>query len=177
MSSRSWEADSLLRIPLIYVREKQAFRKDDGAMRLLGKPVDVAKRLKEQGHKLLHIVDQDALKGLSTNLDIYDALTYFINVQVECAPDDTLVKKLLSLKCRVVLQPSGLDLSGIKERKLLVARIRRGSEKPLDDFHDVIIEDADDASVKRCRSLGKRVMVFEKDKVEEEVWGTIISVS
>lgn len=167
----------MLLIPIIYVKEKQAFRKEGGVLRLLGKPVDVARKLKDDGYKLIHIVDLDALAMLSTNLDVYDALTYFINVQVECAPDDRLVKKLLSFKCRVVLAPSGLDVSQLKEKKLLVAKITKDSVESVDDFHDVIIEDADNEIVKKFSSLKKRVIIFDKDKnkVKEVVWGLITS--
>jgi len=167
----------LLVIPIIYVKEKQAFRKEGGILRFLGKPIDVARKLKDEGYRLIHIVDLDALALLSTNLDIYDALTYFVNVQVECAPDDTLVKKLLSLKCRVVLAPSELDLSQLKERKLLVAKIPKDFKGSVNDYHDIILEDADNEIVKRFLSLKKRIIIFDKDKdkVKEEVWGIITS--
>jgi len=168
----------LLVIPVIYVKDKQAFRKEGSILRLLGKPGDVAKTFKEKGFRLLHIIDLDALAGLSTNLDIYDSLTYFINVQVECAPVDALVKKLLSLRCRVVLPPSQLDLSEIKEKNLLVAKISKDSKQPLDDFHDVIIEDADADSVEKFKSMGKRVILFkeDKEKINEQIWGVITLV-
>lgn len=167
----------MLVIPIIYVKEKQAFRKDGGILRFLGRPVDVAKKLKDEGYKLIHIVDLDALALLSTNLDVYDSLTYFINVQVECGPDDRLVKKLLSLKCRVVLLPSELDLSQLRERKLLVAKIPKDFKGSLDEFHDIILEDGDNESVRKFLSLKKRVIIFDKDKdkVKEEVWGVITS--
>jgi uncharacterized protein related to proFAR isomerase len=165
----------LLDIPLIRVRHKQVFRND--MLTLAGKPVDVARRLKEQGSVLIHIVDEDALAGLSSNLDIYSDLTYFINVEVECAPDDALVKKLLSLKCRVVLAPGRLDVSRYREKKLLVAIVAAGYEGGLEGFHDVIVEEADDAAVARFSAMGKRVIVYEKDlkklKSPQSVWGAI----
>ena len=163
----------LLKIPLFYVKDKQAFRTREGSLRLLGKPIDIAKRLKNDGFRLIHIVDLDALKGLSTNLDIYDSLTYFINVQVECAPVDALVKKLLLFRCRVVIPPSGLDLSKIREKNLLVARVSK--DNPVEDFHDVLIENSDDKLVKKFKQKGKRVIIFEKDRGKEPVWGMIIS--
>jgi len=164
-----------LRIPLIYIKDKQAFRKEDTLLRFIGSPVELARKFKKEGYKLIHIVDLDALSGVSTNLDIYDSLTYIINVQVECAPDEGLVKKLLSLKCRVVLLPSSLDLSALREKKLLVAKVSK--QEDVGDFHDVVVEDADDALVKTFASMGKRVMIYEKDheKVKEKVWGVIVS--
>lgn len=164
-----------MRVPLICIKDKQAFRKENNLLRFIGSPIELAKKFKKEGYKLIHIVDLDALSGLSTNLDMYDSLTYIINVQVECKPDDTLVKKLLSLKCRVVLPPSGLDLSAIREKRLLVARVSK-PEADVKDFHDVVVEDADDAIVKTFASMGKRVMIYEKDrkKVKEKVWGVIL---
>jgi len=170
----------LLRIPVIRIKDKQAFA---DMLSLLGKPVDVAKKMKEEGYKLIHIIDMDALSGMPTNLDIYDNLTYFINVQVECAPNDKIVKKLLSLKCRVVLDPSKLysskpGLSAIREKNLLVAKVQRDCALPLDDFHDVVIEKADDDSVARFAALGKRVIVSESDYGKlanrKPVWGILL---
>src|SRR5512135_2780469 len=116
-------------------------------MRLLGKPLDAARRMKDEGSRLIHIVDVDAINGLPTNMDIYDGLTYFINIEVECAPKDAFVKKLLSIKARVVLPPDSLDLSKIREKKLLVAKIPPGYAGEAEGFHDVILEDADDGVV------------------------------
>ena len=164
-----------MRVPLIYIKDKQAFRKEGNILRFIGSPVELAKKFKKEGYRLIHIVDMDALSGSSTNLDMYNSLTYVINVQVECAPDDALVKKLLSLKCRVVLPPSKLDLSEIREKRLLVAKV----SKPADvgAFHDVVVEDATDDFVGKFAAMGKRVMIYEKDskKVKKEVWGIIVS--
>ncbi|MEW6036359.1 MAG: HisA/HisF-related TIM barrel protein [Candidatus Micrarchaeota archaeon] len=169
-----------MRIPVMYLRDKQAFRKEGGAMRLAGKPLNVAKAFKEDGVKLIHIVDIDALSGLRNNLDVYDNLTFIINVQVECAPRADIVMKLLSLKCRVVLPPS-FDASGLKEKKLLVAKIPKDYPGDAGGFHDVLLEDADDASVRRFHSLGKRVIVHEEGYGKLDagcrklVWGVISS--
>jgi len=168
-----------LRIPLIYIRDKQAFRKEGGRLRMAGKPISIAKKLKDGGAKLIHVVDLDALKGSSTNLDIYDKLTYFINVEVECAPQEELVKSLLTLKCRVVLSPGGLDLSKIREKGLLVAKLQKDFRGSVGDFRDVILEGPDRESLKRFSSLGKRIIVYETDygKLEagnrKMVWGVI----
>lgn len=157
-----------MEIPLIYLKDKQAFTKKGGFLRLLGNPVDTAKKIMGKGYKLIHIVDEDALKGLSKNMDVYDALTYFINVQVECAPDEELVKKLLSLRCRVVLPPD-TDISGYEEKNLLVAKIPKGYAGKAKNFQDVILEDS--SLVEKFAS--KRVMVYEKS--DKKVWGTILS--
>jgi len=169
-----------LKIPLIYLRDKQAFRKEGGMLRLIGKPLDYAKDLKKRGFLLIHIVDTDALSGMPNNLDVYSNLTYILNVEVECAPELKIVTKLLTLKCRVVLPPSA-DIASMKEKKLLVAKIPANYKGDAEAFHDVVLEDADDAGVDRFDSLGKRVIVFEKDesklsgKMKGKIFGIITS--
>lgn len=170
----------MLRIPLIYLKDKQAY--GESMLSLLGKPIDLARRLKDDGYKLIHLIDQDALAGRSTNLDIYDHLTYFINVEVECAPRDEIVKKLLSLKCRVVLPPDASGLSALREKKLIVAKVSGSYAGHLDDFHDVVVEDADEDAVKRFLAMGKRVIIYEKDlgkikskEVKKQIWGVLVS--
>lgn len=156
-------------IPYFVIKDKQAFIDDESMLRLLGNPIELAKRYRKGGYKLLHIIDADALKGLSRSLDIYDKLTFFINVQVECANDERLVRKLLSLKCRVVLPPDA-DTSAYREKSLLVAKIPGDYEGEADAFRDVILQDA--KQIRRFTLLGKRVMVYGKTDVK--VWGSII---
>lgn len=159
----------MLRIRTMHVKDKQAFSDAGGTMRFLGKPIDIARRWKDEGCRLIHIVDVDAIKGTPTNLDIYDNLTFFVNVEVECAPQAQMVAKLLSLKCRVVLAPtaeSGVIASGMEEKRLLVAIIRKSYKGDADGFHDVILEDADERSVARFHALGRRVIIYQKDEAK-----------
>ncbi|MBN1170487.1 hypothetical protein JXA56_05670 [Candidatus Micrarchaeota archaeon] len=158
-----------MKIPLIYLKDKQAFTKKDGIMKFIGKPIDIARNLQEQGYRLIHIVDEDALSGLSNNFDIYDSLTCFINIQVECAPRLPLIKKLLSVRARVVLEPGKADLSSINEKNLLVAKIKGKTEASLEDFHDLVLED--EQAIKEYSKSGKRIILYEKGKA----WGVIIS--
>ena len=147
----------VLHIPVVYLRDKQVFV-DKAMLRILGKPVDVAKRMHNEGVKLIHIIDSDALRGLANNLDVYDKLTYFVNVEVETAPVDTIVKKLLSLKCRVVLSPDA-DVSRYSEKKLLVAKIPKGPSVPVPEFHDVILAAGDEEKAAHYIKAGKRVIL------------------
>lgn len=169
------------KIPIIYLRDKQVFKKEGGMLQFIGKPIDVAKDLKERGFQLIHIVDLDALSGLSRNLDVYDNLTYLLNVQVECASTPSLVMKLLSLKCRVVLHPTA-DVSALKEKKLLVAKIPKGYEGEAEGFHDVMLDQANTEEAQRFFNLGKRVIVSENDYAglstsgRRCVWGIIVSL-
>ncbi len=167
-----------MRIPSVFLQDKQAFRKEGGILRLIGKPLDYAKGQKESGCKLIHIIDMDALNGMPKNLDVYDNLTYIINVEVECAPQQDIITRLLRLKCRVVLPPSA-DILSKTEKKLLVAKIPKGYSGDAEGFHDVILEDATDAEVMRFSKLGKRVIIYEKDegKIKEKggIFGVISS--
>ena len=165
-----------MRIPVIYLKDKQVFSRKAGFLRMIGKPLDLARELKAAGYELIHIVDQDALSGLTKNMDVYDGLTYIINVQVECAPDEKLVHKLLTLKCRVVLPPSFVT-SALNEKRLLVAKIPKDYAGDAEGFHDVVLEDATESEIRRFVALGKRVIIYDRDekKVKDEVWGVITS--
>jgi hypothetical protein len=165
-----------MKIPLIHIKDKQAFIKEGGILRFLGKPIDIAKEFKEEGYKLIHIIDEDALKGLSKNFDIYDALTFFINVQVECAPKRSMINKFLSMRCRVVL-PHNADFSGYKERNLLVARLPKDHTEPFKGFHDAIIEE--ERQIAPLLKAGKRIMVHLSvyqnlsEENRKHIWGII----
>lgn len=165
----------MIKIPLIHLKDKQAFAKSGSVLRFLGKPLDVARKFKEDGFKLIHIVDEDALSGLSTNLDVYNNLTFIINVQVECAPIPALVHSLLNLSCRVVLEPGRMDLSGIKEKQRLVAKILPGTSPSVDDFHDILLLDADEELIEKYSGLGKRIILYESEKKNKKAWGIILS--
>jgi len=155
----------VLKIPIIYVKDKQASRKDQGMLRLIGNPVFLARDMKQKGVKLIHIIDEDAKRGISNNLDIYDKLTFFINIEVECSENEVMVGKLLEKKVRVVLKlPAKTDLSKWKgNERLLVGIAPSGYKGNAEGVHDVIIEDANDVKVEKFAALGKRIIVDEAD--------------
>jgi len=62
----------------LLLKDKQFYTRE---RRLLGPALAVAKKLSD--FVFLHIHDLDFEKGLTTNFDVYDKLTYFIHVQVE----------------------------------------------------------------------------------------------
>lgn len=164
----------MLKIPLIHLKDKQAFARLGSIPRLLGNPVELGKDLKDQGCKLIHIVDEDAMKGMTKNLDVYGALTFFINVQVECAPKEEIVRKLLSLRCRVVLPPEA-DISGYEEKNLLVANLPSGYKGNAEGFRDVIVRTDEEAQ--RMVKLKKRVMLLGGAGKAKSLWGTITPLS
>ncbi|VVC04040.1 Uncharacterised protein [Candidatus Bilamarchaeum dharawalense] len=166
----------MLKIPLLYIKDKQVFTKEGGILRLVGKPLDVAKELKKKGYKLLHIVDLNAITGRNTNLDVYDGLTYFINVQVECAPKIEIISKLMVLKCRVVLPPAEFDIGGLINSNLMVCKVPKGYGGNADLFRDVILESFSEAEAKRFTKLGKRIIIHEAQMSKKlKVWGVILS--
>jgi hypothetical protein len=164
----------MLKIPLIHLKDKQAFARLGSIPRLLGNPVELGKDLKDRGCKLIHIIDEDAMKGMTKNLDVYSALTFFINVQVECAPQEQIVRKLLSLRCRVVLPPD-VDISGYDENNLLVANLPPGYKGKADGFKDVIVRSEADAE--RMIKLKKRVMLLGEAGKTKYLWGLITPLS
>ena len=156
----------MIRTKLILLKDKQVFSKDKGIMRLLGKPIDIAKKLKKEGIELLHIVDSDAANGLRTNFDVYDKLTYCINIEVECGENEELIEKLLKINARVVLTlpAKKIDIRKFADKKrLLVGKIDSKFDGDVEEVYDVIIENATIESVKKFAKLKKRVLIFEKD--------------
>jgi len=159
-----------MKIPLIYLKDKQAFVKKDGVMRFIGKPLDIAKKMKGEGHILLHIVDLDETES---NFDIYDKLTYFINIEVECGENEHLIKRLLEINARVVvILPSKLDLKKYNKR-LLVGKINTEYEGNAEDVHDIILEKPTEELFLRFKD--RRLIVYDNYKGKEKVWGIIFS--
>ncbi|MGV8085241.1 MAG: hypothetical protein ACP5N9_03240 [Candidatus Bilamarchaeum sp.] len=166
----------MLQIPLIYLKDKQVFASPN-LLRTIGKPIDVVKELHNEGYKLIHIVDLDALKGLSTNMDVYDKLTFFVNIQVECTANEKLLQKLLSVKARVVLNSASAIVSKFEEKKLLVVKVKSISDDA-SLFHDVIIDNEDEKGLiaKHFEEAKKRIIVFENNKHKKsKLWGKIIA--
>lgn len=166
--------DKLLNIPAFYIKDKQAFRMREGTLSIIGNPVDVAKKLAEKA-EFIHIIDLDALKGISSNFDVYDKLTYFINIEVECAPRKELILKLLAVKSRVVVKLPA-ELSGLGgQKRLLVGKVSRDYQGDTSAVHDLVVDDAEEDVVERFS--GKRIIIYKKDlqkvKDKEKIWGAI----
>ena len=159
----------MLEVPLIYIKDKQAFRKIGGTLKILGNAVEIARKLSAK-YKLIHVIDLDLEKGITTNFDIYDKLTYFVNIQVECN-DEKIAERLLNLKARVVVKlPTKLPLEKWNER-LLVGVIKNSEDAA--GVHDVILMNPTIEKIKKYKE--KRIMVFkEKWDKKTDVWAVIL---
>ena len=168
---------TILTVPRIYLKGKTAYKKQLGTLKPMGNAIKIAKRLRERlGIELIHIVDLDALAGKKTNYDIYDHLTFIMYVQVEVKPEPKMIKPLLAVGARAVVDiPTKLDLSQFKEHKrLLVGKITPRSKSSLDEVYDVYLDGESEAKVRELIKKKKRVFVNkDQNKKNTKVFGRI----
>lgn len=153
----------------LLVRDKTAFREEGGVLRQVGKPMDILHNIPE-GVKILHIVDLNAKAGNATNLDLYDKMTYAVNIEVEVAAKEEMLKKLFALKARAVLDlPCRLDLEKLgKNKRLLVGRITKDERSG--DVFDYYLETEDLELVKEiAEAAKKRILVYSKTLNEKDL--------
>ncbi len=146
----------MLEVPVVAVKDKQAFSLKKGR-RYLGGAVEVCKRLAGR-YKLIHIIDEDALRGLNVNFDVYDKLTYSVHIEVEVFPDVGFLKKLVSIHARVVVEPSALPSNAAVDKRFFVAKISKRDKVP-EAFRDILVVDLErEEEVERFK--GKRILAF-----------------
>jgi len=157
----------MLKIPLIYVKDKQAFKKEDGTLKLIGKPAELAREWQKEGIKLIHIIDLDAVNRNSSNFDIYDTLTYFINVEVEGARDERAIARLLDVNARVVVElPTPIKLSKFSDKKrLLVGKIEHLKDAN-DDVFDLYYTGTDEKTAEKLLKTKKRIILTSLIKIK-----------
>lgn len=116
----------------LILRDKQFYTTD---MKLMGNSVEVAKQLAKD-YDLLHIRDMDMDRGVVKNLDVYDKLTYYINVQVEVHREIDELRRLVDFQVRLVAIP------GIAKRiDLYKAIIISRYEDLIEQIRDVVVTD------------------------------------
>ncbi len=168
---------SILSVPRIYLKGKTAYRKQLGTLKPMGNAIKIAKRLRERiGTELIHIVDLDALKGKKTNYSIYDHLTFIMYVQVEVKPEPKMIKPLLNVGARVVIDmPSKVELKQYEDKKrLLVGRITPRSKCSLEDVYDVYLDGESPLKLKELLKKKKRVFVNKGQNTKNtKVFGRI----
>lgn len=166
-----------LKVPIIYIKDKQAFANADGIMRLLGPAVETIKKLAEK-YGLFHIIDLDLKNGNWANFDIYDKLTYFTHIQIECE-DENAIERLLKINARVVVHlPTRLPLERWNRR--LLAGIAESASDNISGVNDVIIACDHEKTIaeimKKCAREKKRVMIPEKKWGKKtKVWAVILN--
>ena len=168
----------IMEVPLIYLKGKKAYKKQLGSLKPLGSAIKIAKRLKERfGTELIHVVDLDALAGKKTNYDVYDHLTFIMYVQVEVKPDPKLIKPLLDIDARVVIElpAKGLDLTQFSPKKrLLVGKISPKYSGSVDDVFDVYVDGESEKKLKELIKMKKRVFVNgSQNQKNPQVFGRI----
>jgi len=149
-----------MEVPTFFLKGKQAFRKDMGSMRLLGNAAQLVRSLSDE-YALFHVVDLDALKGNKSNFDLYDHLTYFTHVQVECKPDSKLISALLKMEARVVVElPSALDFEKFgKKKTLVIGKVKPGFSESFPPIREILLDGKDDELAKRVLNEDKRLFV------------------
>ncbi len=165
---------------MVYIKGKKAFFKKEGIMQVLGNPINLARNLHSEGYRLIHIIDESP-RNISPNFDIYDALTTFMNIEVECE-NRLLAKKLLSIKSRIAIRlPPSFSLEEFKEdKRLIVGMVRKGHSGDISQVHDLIIQDADDKSIHQFHKKGKRIIISRDDfndlnpSSKRLVWGVLM---
>ncbi len=168
----------MIRTKLVILKDKQLFERKEGSLRLIGKPLSIAQKLKDEGFVLLHIVDTDALRGNTTNFDVYDKLTYIMNAQVECAPTLDLIEKLVAVKVRVIIAlPTLVDLKQLENKKrLLIGKIDAAYTGDFNLVYDLIIENPSLLLIKKYKKEGRRIFIYKKDftkEMEKFIFGVI----
>ena len=164
-------------VQIIYLKGKKAYTKRLGTLKPMGSAIKIAKRLRERlGIELVHIVDLDALNGKRTNFDIYDHLTFIMYVQVEVKPDPKLIKPLLNIDARVVIDlPTKTDLTQFEEKKrLIVGKITPRFKGSLDDVFDVYLDGESPSKLQELLKKKRRVFVNkDQNKKSTKVFGRI----
>lgn len=150
----------------VILRDKTVFREQDGILRQAGRPMDILQKIPEDV-KILHIVDLNAKDGNMTNLDLYDNMTYKLNIEVECAPKEEILRKLFALGTRAVLDlPCPIDLKKFEKKKRLLVGKVTGEERDEGVF-DYYAESEDAATIAKIAKK-KRVLVYSKKLSDEE---------
>jgi hypothetical protein len=129
----------------------------NSSLRKIGPAVDVARNIDVD---LLHIIDKDLEIGSSKNLDVYDALTRILFVQVEM-PKIRFLKELYAMDVRVAFIPPNIPEDFNPKFSLLKTDdINDVSKYP--KFRDIVTASPD--VLKKANALKKRVFFLGKNK-------------
>ncbi|MEW6528990.1 MAG: hypothetical protein AB1391_03820 [Candidatus Micrarchaeota archaeon] len=151
------------------IRDKTAFAEESGVLKQIGKPIDIINSIAKD-IKLIHVVDLNAKLGNTTNFDLYNHMTYKINIEVEMPPKERIIKKLLDMKARVVLDlPCALNLKKFSENiRLLVGLVKKEErEENVFDYY-IKTDDVELLKVLTKNKTKKRVLLYSNKIGEKE---------
>jgi hypothetical protein len=126
-------------------------------LRKVGPAVDVARNIDAD---LLHIIDRDLDSGSSKNLDVYDALTRMLFIQVEMWKPRFL-DKLYAKDVRVAFIPPNIPEKFNPKFSLMKTDNAEDLEK-YPGFRDILTSSAE--VLKEANRLKKRVFFLGKSK-------------
>lgn len=155
----------MIRGKLVVLKQKQFFERKGGVLRLLGPAGEAGKKLAKE-YKVLHIIDMDAGSGKGANFDIYDSLTSFVNIQVECSGNSALAKRIYGLGGRVVIEVGdGIDRKLVKPNLTILKTAEPGgeeAEKDLGLVKDVLVLGSTEEKLAMVKKAGKRAFVLSE---------------
>jgi hypothetical protein len=138
------------------IRDKEAFLLENGVLRRAGNPFELVKSYSGKCG-LFHACDLNALSGNGSNLDLYDSMSYMMNVQVECAPRPEILRRLFEMNVRAVLTlPCEADLEKFAPKKRLLVGKSEGGAVDARVF-DYYVESEKDAEL--LQKEGKRIFL------------------
>ncbi len=153
------------------IRDKTAFMKEKGILRRIGKPMDILNNIPKDV-KLIHIIDLNVKTGNTTNFDLYNHMTYKINIEVETPAKEEIIKKLFAVKARAVLKlPCTIDLKKFAENIRLLVGIVKEKEREENVF-DYYTETNNIKFIKTLVKTEKRVFVYSNELGEKEAEDT-----
>ncbi len=128
----------------------------NSSLRKIGPAIEVARNIDAD---LLHIIDKDLEIGSSKNLDIYDALTRILFVQVEM-PKIRFLKELYAMDVRVAFMPPNVPEDFNPKFSLLKTDDASELSK-YPKFRDIVTSSTD--VLKKANALKKRVFFLGKN--------------
>ncbi len=139
------------------LRGKSFYSFFNSSLRKVGPAIEVARSIDAD---LLHIIDKDLEKGVSKNLDIYDALTRMLFIQVEM-PKIRFLDKLYAMDVRVAFIPPNVPENFNPKFSLLKADNEADLEK-YPGFRDILT--SSESVMKKANRMKKRVFLLGKSR-------------
>jgi hypothetical protein len=139
------------------LRGKSFYSFFNSSLRKAGPAIEVARGIDAD---LLHIIDKDLEKGVGKNLDIYDALTRMMYIQVEM-PKIRFLKELYAMDVRVAFIPPNIpEAFNVKFSLLKTDNAADLGKYP--GFRDILT--SSESVMEKANSMKKRVFFLGNSK-------------